>query len=424
MSYIYNLTDTWNDAGVTFTSIKMNVTATAYGTGSKLMDLQVSGTSKVSASFQGISDYNPGSGVVEVRDGLNPSGYAQFTRYQYGTTIRTYGTNSQMLELFLGDGTGGGGSVFSVRNNGALVGSQIQCRNQADTNAVLLDFVGAYGIMGLENNASAPNQLSIQSPAVAGFITFDVAGAEKGRFTAGGMLTFGGIAAGNVALKPNSTTLEARLGNDSDYADFKAGLITTNTGFDASGNSLQKVDLIYFNSANNTILRSDAANELTLRNGTANQTFKIYETYTDASNNSGLAVYYDGSGNWRIWNQRFGTGSGRQINIGGEASRLLFSNDGGVERWRINTITGYFQPSADNTYDIGDPAGNFMRRVNAYTVTHKGVAFASLPASPVAGMTAYVTDSNTTTWGATIAGGSTNKVLAFYNGTNWTVSGI
>lgn len=52
-----------------------------------------------------------------------------------------------------------------------------------------------------------------------------------------------------------------------------------------------------------------------------------------------------------------------------------------------------------------------------------GVAFASLPAAPAAGMVAYVTDSNTVTWGATVAGSSTNKVLAFYNGTNWTVAG-
>lgn len=51
-----------------------------------------------------------------------------------------------------------------------------------------------------------------------------------------------------------------------------------------------------------------------------------------------------------------------------------------------------------------------------------GVAFASLPTG-VAGMLAYVTDASTATWGATIAGGGANKVLAFYNGTNWTVAG-
>lgn len=50
-----------------------------------------------------------------------------------------------------------------------------------------------------------------------------------------------------------------------------------------------------------------------------------------------------------------------------------------------------------------------------------GVTFAQLPSPPAAGMTAYVTDSNTAVWGATIAGGGANAVLAWYNGTNWTV---
>jgi hypothetical protein len=48
--------------------------------------------------------------------------------------------------------------------------------------------------------------------------------------------------------------------------------------------------------------------------------------------------------------------------------------------------------------------------------------FASLPASPVEGMHATVTDSTTATWGATITGGGANHVLAYYNGTNWTVA--
>lgn len=52
--------------------------------------------------------------------------------------------------------------------------------------------------------------------------------------------------------------------------------------------------------------------------------------------------------------------------------------------------------------------------------------FAALTAAvptPARGQMATVTDSNTTTWGATIAGGSTNVVLAFYDGANWTVAG-
>jgi hypothetical protein len=53
----------------------------------------------------------------------------------------------------------------------------------------------------------------------------------------------------------------------------------------------------------------------------------------------------------------------------------------------------------------------------------RGRTFANLPGTPVAGMLATVTDSNTATWGATIAGGGANNVLARYNGTNWTVVG-
>lgn len=51
------------------------------------------------------------------------------------------------------------------------------------------------------------------------------------------------------------------------------------------------------------------------------------------------------------------------------------------------------------------------------------VAFAALPASPAEGMMAWVNDSNTVVWGATVAAGGTDKVLAVYNGTNWTVAG-
>lgn len=50
-------------------------------------------------------------------------------------------------------------------------------------------------------------------------------------------------------------------------------------------------------------------------------------------------------------------------------------------------------------------------------------AFASLPTAPVAGMLAYITDSTTAAWGATVAGSGVNPVLAWYNGAHWTVIG-
>lgn len=47
--------------------------------------------------------------------------------------------------------------------------------------------------------------------------------------------------------------------------------------------------------------------------------------------------------------------------------------------------------------------------------------FADLPSSPVVGEMRGVTDSNTATWGATIAAGGANAVGAIFNGTVWTV---
>jgi hypothetical protein len=53
-------------------------------------------------------------------------------------------------------------------------------------------------------------------------------------------------------------------------------------------------------------------------------------------------------------------------------------------------------------------------------------AFSTLPAcnAAQAGQLANVTDSNSAVWGATAAGGGTNKALLRCNGTNWTVAGI
>lgn len=53
MSNIYDLADTWNAAGTTFTAIKMNVTDTASQAASLLMDLQIGGTSRVAIAKSG-----------------------------------------------------------------------------------------------------------------------------------------------------------------------------------------------------------------------------------------------------------------------------------------------------------------------------------------------------------------------------------
>ena len=62
--------------------------------------------------------------------------------------------------------------------------------------------------------------------------------------------------------------------------------------------------------------------------------------------------------------------------------------------------------------------------LNTYLLVGTGVTVANLPGSPVVGQLAQVTDSLTTTWGANITGGlGGTTVLAWYNGSHWTVVG-
>lgn len=88
--------------------------------------------------------------------------------------------------------------------------------------------------------------------------------------------------------------------------------------------------------------------------------------------------------------------------------------------------------TADNQVVIGDSAvtqvyfgsvASMAAIVNAKALRSVAVTYANRPGTPLEGMLVAITDSNTATWGATIAGGGANHVLAYYNGTNWTVAG-
>lgn len=52
------------------------------------------------------------------------------------------------------------------------------------------------------------------------------------------------------------------------------------------------------------------------------------------------------------------------------------------------------------------------------------VAYADRPTSPYKGQVQWFSDSNTATFGATIAAGGVNVVLGMFCGTNWTVVAV
>lgn len=63
---------------------------------------------------------------------------------------------------------------------------------------------------------------------------------------------------------------------------------------------------------------------------------------------------------------------------------------------------------------------------NVYNRLRSGLVFSNLPApsSNYEGAIASITDSNTAVWGATVAGGGANHIMAYCDGTHWTVAAI
>lgn len=77
----------------------------------------------------------------------------------------------------------------------------------------------------------------------------------------------------------------------------------------------------------------DAADTLAQRRGLNAQTFRLYETYTDASNYARMGISYSG-GTWTIKPEAAGTGTVRSLQIG---PNLVFDNAGNISSTSSST---------------------------------------------------------------------------------------
>ena len=187
---------------------------------------------------------------------------------------------------------------------------------------------------------------------------------------------------GTASLPSYSFVGQPTLGiysNLSDQIRFRAAYVTTSAGFEAGTNLgvTNGTGYIYWGSSGQAFLYSDAANTLAQRNSTNAQTFRLYGTYTDASNYERLSFDYGttNAGAYTISTQKAGTGSIRPLyistlNSAGTAinpfildngANYLYLGSSGINGVRfINTI----QPYTDATYDVGVASTNRWR--NAY----------------------------------------------------------
>lgn len=107
-------------------------------------------------------------------------------------------------------------------------------------------------------------------------------------------------------------------------------------------------------------------------------------------------------------------GGDKFAGTGYAAYNSIIGADGSF-RWYASSTSG----TAGNAATIGEK----MRLYPEGALSLTEIAYAARPGVPATGMMVNFSDSNTATWGATVAGGGANHVLARYNGTNWTVVG-
>jgi hypothetical protein len=204
----------------------------------------------------------------------------------------------------------------------------------------------AGAVLAADGTNSAPSH-SFISATNLGFFKSSAAGISLGY-------------AGTATLALNGSAAQFRMSNN--------GSIGWNIGAGADGSA----DLV---------IARDTSNTLAQRNGVNAQAFRLYKTYTDASNYERLNVSTDGNaftgaGVALIQTTAAGTGTERGLFLGGGASggHLWMTTAGalqfgrtGVNTWWTMSSTGHFLAGADNTYDIG--ASGTTRPRNVYVGT-------------------------------------------------------
>lgn len=217
MSYIYNLTDTWNAAGTTFAGIKMAVTNTASGASSNLLDLSVSGatTANFTVNKSGALSLNGSvtSGTQQTAQGSLI--LANTAAGAFATTVQSSNSASAAWTLTLP--TTAGTANYALTTNGSGVSSWSQISLTAGVTGTLPLANG-----GTNANLTASNGGIVYSDASAFAVL-------AGTATAGQILRSGasGAPSWSTATYPTTTTANQLL--YSSAANTVGGLASANT---------------------------------------------------------------------------------------------------------------------------------------------------------------------------------------------------
>jgi hypothetical protein len=350
---VLDLSQTWNDAAVTFTGLKLNVTDTASAAGSRLLDLQVGGVSRFNVSKNG--DMSIGSN----RSLLIPSstGGARFVTFADALEIYTAATTvSNGTRAYRFDT-----SLFQMRPDASIGWASTVITSSSD---LILRRRAAANLQLGAADAAAPvaQTLSVQS-VVAGTsntagANLTIAGSQGTGTGAGGSIVFQVAPAGASGTAQNSLATFAEMTSARVFNFYNTTDVTTNfergfarwssnvfeIGTEAAGTGTARrfrlrsfelqvtvgsIDVFLVQSAGNIIFNSNNARDIGVSGGVA-RTVRVgtsvenggYDQFTEmasppaAPSANAVRIYAedDGAGKTRLM-ALFATGAAQQIAI-------------------------------------------------------------------------------------------------------------
>lgn len=166
-------------------------------------------------------------------------------------------------------------------------------------------------------------------------------------------------------------------------------------------------DSSVYHSASSFSLTGNSSTAITVTDGAS---FEMYDNITVVGNPaySNCFVSVDNESLFHV--------PGTAVVNGVATGKRFIVADGGVIRTHTNNLS-YFPGNVAGDLLPGGQYDNYSGPLAP------SLAFANLPPAPTAGMMYTVSNSSTTVWGNVIGGTGASTVLAFYNGTNWTVAG-
>lgn len=433
---IYSMTDTWTVGGTTYTALGMNVTDTASAAASRLFAFQVGGVDKIIGDKTGLitSVSYATSGSISAAAWTTNGIRSKATAGTLTDTSSSGTVAAAYTNLLGGDTIAASSATTYTDYYNEFISDPVAGSNVTFTNKWSLGLQGRLKCAGIVSSSTI-------GPATSG-------GSDLGAYSLG----FNNVRARIFDCESGTGTTAVRI----DQAQGLSLGTSASMGWTASGTG---------GAALTTSLFQDASDTLAQRRGTNAQKRRLYNTYTDASNGEWLEESW-ATNTVTLQTKNNGTGSARAFNLGTNGNTQIVMDSGGglslggtqntsitnmvvksffswwsntsavailsnagfsagarlVFGTAVSTSWACIKPNAAQLQvRLADDSGDAPITVSYIRTVP--VTVASLPSAATAGQgsRAFVTDANATTYASVVAGGGSNKVPVYSDGTNWLI---